>query len=305
MKNEEQFWKFVKKTNDDPLVEERRELGFDKYGDLFKTSNIEEMDIEKFRKFFNYKENQHWGGLNQNITLLISNPKNLKESLKVLLDEHKPISERINRILDASGESKVKGYGLARISAILHYAHPDKYGAYNNVSLEGLSKIGENPKDINNPRWNSLTNGERYNLVNQKLLELSKTYNISLWAIDWVWWDLVNNFSDGTTEEDESDETTFSKKTEDEKYRFALEKHLEEFLVENWENTMLYKDLQLDIVKDEESGQSIGIQYRLLNGKRVDILCKNRKPMVLQLLNLSVGARVLMYWVKSNYTWDG
>ena len=309
MENKEQFLKLVKKTNDSPSVEERRKLGFDEYGDLFKTSNIEEMDIEKFRKFFNYKENQHWGGLNQNITLLISNPKNLKESLKILLDEHKPISERIDRILDASGESKVKGYGLARISAILHYAHPDKYGAYNNVSLEGLSKIGENPKDINH-RWNSLTKGERYNLVNQRLLELSKTYNISLWAIDWVWWDLVNNFSDGTTEEDESDETTFSKKTEDEKYRFALEKHLEEFLVENWEHTSLYKDLQLDILKDEDSDVSIGVQYRLLNGKKIDILCKNRKTNGFTVVELKRGGtstdvvgqiKLYMGWLKKNF----
>ena len=288
MENKEQFLKLVEKTHHDQSVEERRKLGFDKYGDLFKISNIENMDIERFRKFFNPNENRKWHGLTQNVSLLVSNPKNLKESLKLLLDERKPISERIDRILDASGENKVKGYGLARISAILHFAYPDKYGAYNDVSLKGLSKIGENPKDINH-RWKSLTDGERYNLVNQKLLELSKTYNISLWAIDWVWWDLVDKSSDGTTEEDEGGETTFSKQTEDEKYRFALETHLEEFLVENWENTMLYKDLQLDIVKDEESGQSIGIQYRLLNGKRVDILCKNRKTNGFTVVELKRG----------------
>ena len=121
MENKEQFLKLVEKTHHDQSVEERRKLGFDKYGDLFKISNIENMDIERFRKFFNPNENRKWHGLTQNVSLLVSNPKNLKESLKLLLDERKPISERIDRILDASGENKVKGYGLA---IFLGYYYP-------------------------------------------------------------------------------------------------------------------------------------------------------------------------------------
>ncbi len=310
MKNKEQFLELVKRANDDPNVERRRTLGFDKYGNLFEISNIENIDIEKFRKFFNLSENQHWHGLNQNISLLVSNPKNVKESLKLLLDEHKPISERIDGILDASGESKVKGYGLARISAILHYAHPDKYGAYNNVSMEGLSKIGENPKDTN-PRWNSLTNGEKYNLVNQKFLELSKSYNISLWAIDWVWWDLVNNSSDAIPDDDESDEPPMNERKEERTYNFGFEKHLEVFLVENWAHTTLDNDLQLDILKDEETGETIGQQYKLENGKRIDILCKNKKTDGFTVIELKRGGtstdvvgqiKMYMGWLKKNFS---
>ena len=309
MKNEQLFLELIKKARDNPSVEEARQEGFRDYGDLFKLSNIEGMDIEKFRKFFNYTENKHWRGLNQNITLFISNPKNLKESLKLLLDESKPISERIDRILDASGESKVKGYGLARISAILHYANPEKYGVYNNVSMEGLSKIGENPKDTD-PRWNSLTKGEQYSLVNKKLIELSKSYNISLWAIDWAWWDLVYNSSDATPDDDESDKPPMNERKEERTYNFGLEKHLEDFLVENWAHTTLNNDLQLDILKDEETGETIGQQYKLENGKRIDILCKNKKTDGFTVIELKRGGtstdvvgqiKMYMGWLKKNF----
>ena len=318
MKNEERFLQAIKAAVSDPRVEARRRSAFENYGDLFKISNIDNMDIEKFKKFFNLKENQHWHGLTQNITLLISNPKNLKESLKLLLDESKPISERIDKITEVSGESKVKGFGLARISAILHFAYPDKYGAYNNVSLNGLSIIGENPRDLD-PNWKSLTKGEQYNLVNEKLLKISKAYDISLWAIDWVWWDLVNNLSEAIIDDDESEatienegseETRSANNKEGSSYRFALEKHLEDFLIENWEHTSLYKDLQLDILKDEDTGQSIGVQYRLLNNKVIDILCRNKKTGGFTVIELKRGGtstnvlgqiKVYMGWIKKNF----
>ena len=307
MRNEKQFLELVENDKNDPDVEKQRTLGFEKYGNLFKFSNIENIDIEKFRKFFNFKENRHWYGLTQNIALLVSNPKNLKESLKLLLDESKPIAERIDGVMRSSGERKVKGYGLARISAILHYAHPDKYGAFNNVSMEALSKIGENPRE-NDPHWKSLTEGERYTLVNQKLLELSKKYKISLWALDWVWWDMVKNSPDETIEEEE--ETSEEENRKNESYEFKLESDLEVFIIENWVTTILYKELQLDILKDDESGDSIGEQYVLGNNKRIDILCKNNKTGGYTVIELKRGGtdtkvlgQIKMYigWLKRNF----
>ena len=307
MENEERFKELVEKVKHNLDYENRRILGFEKYGDLFEYSNIENIDIDKFRKFFNFKENRHWRGLNQFIALLVSNPKNLKESLKLLLDESKPISDRIDEVMGDSGEGKVKGYGLARISAILHYAHPDKYGVFNDISLKALSKIGENPRE-NDPRWKSLTKGKRYNLVNQKLLELSKEYKISLWAIDWVWWDLVGKKPDETIDEDE--ETSEEENRKDESYEFKLETDLEVFIIDNWETTILYKELQLDILKDDESGETIGEQYKTGNGKKIDILCKNNKTggyTVIELKRGGTDAKVLgqikMYigWLKRNF----
>ena len=252
----------------------------------------------------------HWQWLTQNIALLVSNPKSLIESLKLLLDESKPISDRIDKVIGVSGERTVKGLGLARISDILHYSDPEKYGVYNNVSMGGLSKIGENPKDTD-PRWNSLTKGERYSLVNKKLIELSKSHNISLWALDWLWyWILENNTSDKSPNADVSDESPMDKRTEEILYKFGLEKHLEEFLVENWAHTTLYKDLQLDILKDEETGETIGQQYKLENGKKIDILCKNRKTDGFTVIELKRGGtstdvvgqiKMYMGWLKKNF----
>jgi hypothetical protein len=310
MKDKEQFLKFVKKFKDEPDVEERRSRAFGKYADLFKPSNIANLDIEKFRKFFNFTENEHWTGLAQNITLLISHPKELKESLKILLDESKPILERINRITEKSGENTVKGFGLARISAILQFAYPKKYGAYNSITMEGLTKIGENPKDSESS-WNSFTLGKKYDLVNQKLVEISRDYNISLWALDWVWWALVNNSEEDIPSSETSDQDLINEEIyETTKGMFALEKHLEDFLVENWDNTTLAKDLNLEILKDEENGQSIGQQYKLSNGKRIDLLCKNNKTGGFTVIELKRGntdvgviGQINMYmgWITKNF----
>lgn len=310
MKDKEQFLKFVKKFKYEPDVEERRSRAFGKYADLFKPSNIANLDIEKFRKFFNFTENEHWTGLAQNITLLISHPKELKESLKILLDESKPILERINRITEKSGENTVKGFGLARISAILQFAYPKKYGAYNSITMEGLTKIGENPKDSESS-WNSFTLGKKYDLVNQKLVEISKDYGISLWALDWVWWALVNNSEEDIPSSETSDQDLINEEIyETTKGMFALEKHLEDFLVENWDNTTLAKDLNLEILKDEENGQSIGQQYKLSNGKRIDLLCKNNKTGGFTVIELKRGntdvgviGQINMYmgWITKNF----
>lgn len=309
MKNEELFLKLVKRAKDDPSVEERKKSAFEKYGDFFKLSNVANLDIEKFKRFFNFSENKHWRGLNQNISLLISRPKELKEALKVLLDDSKDISERIDRITGSSSENAIKGLGLARISAILQFAFPDKYGAYNEVSLGGLTEIGENPRETE-PHWNSLTLGEKYKLVNQKLLELSRGYRISLWALDWAWYPLVND-----SESEDSDSPPSAKQPKDEQEdgpsseRFGLEKHLEEFLVDNWDNTALSREFKLEILKDNETGESIGKQYRLQNSRRIDILCKNNKSggyTVIELkrddMTLNVFGQIKLYmgWVKKN-----
>ena len=91
---------------------------------------------------------------------------------------------------------------------------------------------------------------------------------------------------------------------------FALEKHLEDFLVENWDNTTLAKDLNLEILKDEENGQSIGQQYKLSNGKRIDLLCKNNKTGGFTVIELKRGntdvgviGQIEMYmgWITKNF----
>lgn len=67
-------------------------------------------------------------------------------------------------------------------------------------------------------------------------------------------------------------------------YQFALEKHLEDFLVKNWKHTELGKTF--DIVSDEEG--VIGQQYRTDTGP-IDILAISKDKKVLLVIELKKG----------------
>lgn len=65
---------------------------------------------------------------------------------------------------------------------------------------------------------------------------------------------------------------------------FALEKHLEEFLVTNWKNTSLGK--QYDIFEDE--GEKVGQQYQTDTGQ-IDILAVSKNKKALLVVELKKG----------------
>ena len=186
MENQKVFEKAVAKAKSYDEIEKRMQRVYGKYKDMFKPANIKNLDIEKFLHFFSYVENEHWSGLTQNIASLAADQKKLKDALLLLLDESKPLRERINKVTGAGNQpGMVKGFGPARLSAFLNVASQGKYGIYNRISMEGLSKIGMNPASRRG--WSTLDLGERFTQVNDVLKDLSTQYNISLWALDWVW----------------------------------------------------------------------------------------------------------------------
>ncbi len=205
MENQELFEKAVEKVKSDKDVEIKRDTVYTKYKEKFKPENIINLDVEEFLRFFNEKENLHWTNLTQNIRIMIKDQKKLKDALLILLDESIPFRDRINKVT-GSGNSPamVKGFKQARISAFLNVASQDRYGVYNKISMKGLSKIAMNPES--NRGWNKLDLGERFTQVNNLLKQLSTQYNISLWALDWVWYEIVDH------DESESQHTEKEKK---------------------------------------------------------------------------------------------
>jgi len=65
---------------------------------------------------------------------------------------------------------------------------------------------------------------------------------------------------------------------------FALEEHLQSFLIRNWDNTLLGKDYKIF----EEDGQSIGVEYQTDNGY-IDILAISNDKKVLLVIELKRG----------------
>jgi hypothetical protein len=69
------------------------------------------------------------------------------------------------------------------VTAILHVAHPDKYGVWNNTSEEGMKIVRVWPKVER-----GATDGERYEQINAVLNMLGKAVNTDLWTLDALWW---------------------------------------------------------------------------------------------------------------------
>lgn len=292
MQNQEVFEKAVEWAKSYSEIEERKKRVYEKYKDMFKPENIMNLDIEKFLRFFSFSENEHWTGLTQNIRSLVADPKKLKDALLLLLDETKPLRERINKVTgDGNEPGMVKGFGPARLSAFLNVANQGKYGVYNQISMEGLRKIGKNPESRRG--WSTLDLGERFAQVNDTLNDLSKEYNISLWALDWVWYRIIYP--------EESEIPGIEKKEiggnlsgvgnldqelqEEQESGFKLESQLEDFLELNWNNTLLNRDLGLEILTDDTTGEAIGRQYHTGIGP-IDFLCKNKKTGGLTVIEL-------------------
>lgn len=68
-------------------------------------------------------------------------------------------------------------------------------------------------------------------------------------------------------------------------YAFAMEEHLEHFLVENWEQTELGKEFRIF----EEDGEQVGKQYRTSNNDRIDILAVSKSKKKLLVVELKRG----------------
>ncbi|MGD8719879.1 MAG: endonuclease NucS [Candidatus Zixiibacteriota bacterium] len=250
---------------------------------IFELNHLDGLTEDEFRSFLILNNNHHWSGLHRHGPKMCADMRKLRKALKNLLDESKPIEERMDK---ATGD--VKGMGKAVATAILIVAYPEKYGVWNSTSENGLRNVGLWPEFEGGE-----TIGEKYARVNEVLLTLAADIGIDLWALDTLWWDMDEEAGiildgPGTVGGEE--------------VRFGLERHLHDFLYDNWENTELGKEWEVY----SEEGDDAGYEYPTGIGK-IDILARHRsKPRWLvvelkrgQSSDATVG-QVLRYigWVK-------
>jgi hypothetical protein len=181
MLSEAQFESLIARKRDEVGMELRAQDVRDEFGPMFTREGIATLDPEQFREFLTYRGNRHWKNINRHSGQLVADLPLLKETLLVLIDENRPIAERINE-----AHEMLPGLGKAAISAILQVKFPTKYGVFNDVSDKGLRLVGMHPV-AENAKFDGLTLGEQYELVNAVLTKLSAKYDISLWALDTVW----------------------------------------------------------------------------------------------------------------------
>lgn len=271
-----------------------------RYSPAFQPANIATIDEDVLRSFLYFENNRHWSGLNRQVNRVCADMPTTRAALAHLVDETRPIADRMQPVTD------IKGMGKGIITAILHVAYPDQYGVWNNTSHDGLLELGLLPET---PRGASF--GERYTAVNEVLLQLAAALDVDLWSLDAVWWFLHDDAEDDDTDQpagtalDTPAPAPNAKTT-----RFALERHLHDYMFDNWDMLDLAKEWDI-YTRDGEP--EAGYEFRTPIG-RIDLLARHRTAprwLVIELKREkssdAVVGQVLRYmgWVKRHLVEDG
>ncbi|MBM3137309.1 MAG: DUF91 domain-containing protein [Chloroflexi bacterium] len=259
-----------------------------RYQPVFDADNLDELSKEDLISFLQIKNNKHWSGLDRRQKLLTSNMNSLRKALRILLDESRSISDRLKDI-SPSGSSAAPGLGKAIMTALLVVMFPLKYGVWNGTSEAAMKKLNIFPGFETREDF-----GIRYTKVNDILIRLTTDLNIDFWLLDFLWWKVLKeepNTSDLEEEISEADD-----------HRFGIERHLQDFITDNWERISALNGWNIYEVDGDPS-----IEYKTDVG-RIDILAvdKNQNWLVIELKrgqtsDQTIG-QVLRYmgWVKSN-----
>jgi hypothetical protein len=276
-----------------------------KYRPIFSLNNLDNLTADDFKSFLLFKNNQHWDSLHRQSGWMTEDMNKLRNALKILMDESKPIENRLNKLRPNSSEPMVKGLGRAVITAILQIMYPEKYGIWNNTAEAGMKELKIFPEFDR-----GITFGEKYELVNTVLLDAAQKLDIDLWTLDILWWRVIKTQSprEGEDSKISADEELYAEsideKTSSETV-FALEKYLHEFLVDNWDVTELSKEWSLL----EEDGEIVGSNYYTGEVGGIDLLAKHKtenKWLVVELkrnqTSDSTVGQILRYmtWVRRN-----
>lgn len=271
-----------------------RDQVFARYQPIFSPNHVADLSKEEFTSFLYMENNRHWSGLYRTGHGAAADMNKLRQALGVLLDEDRPIRERFPEAI-----GMVRGFGKAIATGILTVAYPNKYGVWNNTSEAALRQLA---------LWPSVARGDgpgvRYEKVNALLTRLRNDLGIDFWTLDALWWLILE------PERLCQDVTTVTAGVPQGGESFALERQLEDFLLENWDRTPLAKEWKIFSTPDEPEA---GNQYPTDVG-RIDILAvhkKERRFLVIELkrnqsTDQTVG-QVLRYvgWVKQHLAQPG
>lgn len=239
------------------IVESKSEV-LNRFLPIFRLDHLPMLTEEEFTPLLYFENNHHWSGLYRHIPKIRASIPELRSMLIDLLDESKPLEQRFTNAIGA-----VPGMGRAIITAILQIVYPDKYGVWNNTSETGLRVLKIWPKF---EHGDSI--GSKYAKINEVLKELSRELNIDLWSLDSLWWAAKSETIEPADPTDLSayDSNYYSS------LEFKLERHLQEFLADNWEKVSLNQHWSLYSENDDDDA---GVEYPCDVGS-IDILARHK-----------------------------
>ncbi|HHU83327.1 MAG TPA: DUF1016 domain-containing protein [Firmicutes bacterium] len=259
---------------------------------VFTPEHVTAITEEGFRSFLLIENNRHWTGLHRQGPRMCADMDRLREALAILVDENQPVANRLDQAIEM-----VSGMGKNVATAILLVAYPDRYGVWNNRSEASMKQLDIWPSFDRNESF-----GSRYVKINQILLQLRDMLQTDLWTLDALWWYL--NQESGICEQ------PFSNALDKNEQRFGLERHLHEFLRDNWDRLELGQEWAL---YQEPGDEEAGYEYPCDVG-RIDLLAKHRSEPRWLVVELKRGqtsdqtvGQLLRYigWVKHHLAAEG
>jgi hypothetical protein len=165
------------------LQSEKKEV-LEKYGKVFSLKNIDKLTAKKYKSFLVYKNNHHWDCIQRDGGRVVKNIKELRNTLKILVDETIPVEERLKKM-----RTSKMTLGKSTFTPILLVASNMKHAVVNDV-ITGTDAAFEQLGLTTNEQTKKLEEWEFYALA-QKITEyIAQIYDFDLWEMDWVWWDL-------------------------------------------------------------------------------------------------------------------
>ncbi len=273
------------------IVESRDEV-LARFQPIFSEGHLSQLTEQEFRSFLLFENNHHWP-LHRSGSKMCADMSLLRSSLSFLLNEEPQIEDRFDRAVN-----NVPGMGKAIVTAILHVAYPQKYGIWNSTSEGGLKALNLWPKF---ERGESM--GSRYHKINQIFRNLAEDLQLDLWSLDALWWSVQIPPPDGGPKPSDQGEVLPPEIIEAQ--GFGLERHLHEFLRDNWAKTTLGQEWNL---YSEPGDVEAGYEYPCGVG-RIDLLARNKSDNVWLIVELkrdqasdSTVGQILRYigWVKAH-----
>lgn len=230
---------------------------------VFSPDHVAEITEEEFRPFLLDRNNHHWTGLHRSSSALCADMNALRKGLALLVDEGQALPQRVDQ-----AKEMISGMGKNIASAILLIVYPDRYGVWNNRSEACMKRLGIWP-DFD--RGESF--GSRYAKVNNILIQLRDVLDMDLWTLDFLWWYLEQRETEEKGDDPADDGPTPLPEEAESQQRFALERHLHDFLRDNWEHTELGEEWTL---YGEPGDEDPGYEYPCDVG-RIDLPAKHRE----------------------------
>lgn len=281
-----------------PIIEAKDQV-YARYSPAFQPGAIEAIDEAVLRSFLYFENNQHWTGLNRQVNRICADMNATRAALGNLVDEDKPITTRME------SATNIKGMGRGIITAILHVAYPDCYGVWNNTSDAALVELGLMPDFARGAAF-----GERFAAINEVLKTLAASLQIDLWTLDALWWNLLPANEDADADDETAPEASLRPDAASGKRAFALERHLHDYLFDNWQNLSLAVEWE---IYERPGEPEAGYEFTTPIG-RIDLLARHRTEprwLVIELKRQGssdqVVGQVLRYigWIKAHHAEPG